>query len=408
MSAPRFFALDALRSGLMVLWIVLHSAMFYWSAPPPTVPFLFERHTAYGFDLVVSFIHGFRMPAFFVLSGFLAALLVAQRGLARFYHHRGRRVFLPLVVALVTILPLAGYGFVQVILSARFGARSWVLDREQLITLANELTVAGFPIREPAVDHLWFLFYLIYFSLLLPLWRLVERGLEPFEARLRGWLGSGLAVVGLGLICAVTLWPFRGGQVFEGVVLLKPQPAPFVYYGAFFFFGCLLHRHREVFAALVRLAPENAVAGGLLFPLAQYATEIEYAAGAAVSPAVHLAAVVAQGLCTWTLIYAMTGFALRYCAAESPWALYLCRASFWVYLVHPILICGVVYGLQPIELHAVFKFGVVVAVATIASFLSYHYLVQRSWIGTLLNGQRFNQAWPWQDLRAATRKRVAP
>ena len=55
--------------------------------------------------------------------------------------------------------------------------------------------------------------------------------------------------------------------------------------------------------------------------------------------ALHLGAVLANGLCTWALIYAFIGGALRYFDRQSPWIQYVSQSSYWVYLVHMPLVC---------------------------------------------------------------------
>ena len=65
----RMYDLDALRAFAMLLGIVLHAAFPFlpWrSSGDPDRPI---------FDLLILFIHGFRMPLFFLLSGFFTAML---------------------------------------------------------------------------------------------------------------------------------------------------------------------------------------------------------------------------------------------------------------------------------------------------------------------------------------------
>src|SRR4051794_9298386 len=92
---------------MMMLGIVLHAAEMYLAAPPPQFAGLpVDRNHSLLFDLLFHFIHAFRMPVFFVLAGFFAALLVEKRGLWGTYKNRAARVLAPLAVALLTILPL--------------------------------------------------------------------------------------------------------------------------------------------------------------------------------------------------------------------------------------------------------------------------------------------------------------
>jgi hypothetical protein len=63
----RYYGLDALRGGMMIMGIVLHAALLYMVAPPPVLA-IFGRGSpsSYFFDAVFHFIHAFRMPLFFV------------------------------------------------------------------------------------------------------------------------------------------------------------------------------------------------------------------------------------------------------------------------------------------------------------------------------------------------------
>ena len=61
------------------------------------------------FDELLWAIHGFRMPVFFLLSGFFTAMLWRRRGLGRLMGHRLRRIALPLALGMATIVPLVDW-----------------------------------------------------------------------------------------------------------------------------------------------------------------------------------------------------------------------------------------------------------------------------------------------------------
>jgi peptidoglycan/LPS O-acetylase OafA/YrhL len=96
--------LDALRAVAMLLGLVLHAALAYSSLPWPVRDV--EPSSSRPFDVIFFVIHGFRMPLFFLLSGFFAWMLLEQRGLRGFVPHRLRRIVLPLLVGAVTVVPL--------------------------------------------------------------------------------------------------------------------------------------------------------------------------------------------------------------------------------------------------------------------------------------------------------------
>lgn len=94
--------LDALRAGAMLLGIVLHASLSFF----PSFWMVTDRRQDSAFGILFAAIHGFRMPLFFVMSGFFSAMLLHRRGRGALVKHRFQRVFLPLLVGMFTIVPL--------------------------------------------------------------------------------------------------------------------------------------------------------------------------------------------------------------------------------------------------------------------------------------------------------------
>jgi hypothetical protein len=92
--------LDALRAFAMLLGIGLHAAMSFtgmWvvrDVKPDAI-----------FTWFFSATHGFRMPLFFLVSGFFTMMLYRQRGKAALLKQRFKRVFIPFILGMVTIVP---------------------------------------------------------------------------------------------------------------------------------------------------------------------------------------------------------------------------------------------------------------------------------------------------------------
>ena len=93
--------LDALRAVAMLLGIVLHAALAF--APIPWTVNDSQQSEFYG--VLFAAIHGFRMPLFFLVSGFFTAMLWRKRGLGGLIRQRLKRIFLPLVIGCLTIVP---------------------------------------------------------------------------------------------------------------------------------------------------------------------------------------------------------------------------------------------------------------------------------------------------------------
>ncbi|MFG0252186.1 MAG: acyltransferase family protein, partial [Phycisphaerales bacterium JB038] len=94
--------LDALRAFAMLLGILLHAALSFMDIPWVVQ----DRIRAPEFGFVVSAIHGFRMPLFFLLSGFFTAMLWRKRGLGGLLRHRAKRIALPLGLGCAIIVPI--------------------------------------------------------------------------------------------------------------------------------------------------------------------------------------------------------------------------------------------------------------------------------------------------------------
>ncbi len=391
----RYYGLDALRGGMMLLGVVLHSATLYIAAPPPHLPIILDPNTSLVMDAIMDFIHAFRMPTFFVLAGFFTALLVEKRGVWGAYRNRLARIAAPLLAGMFTILPVTLLFMFDFAISAHYGIRDLFPSLDDARRLDREMRDAGSPTGIVPVMHLWFLLYLLYFYLLVPFCRMLVRWSLPFEARVARFLGSPLALPAFALYTTATLWPYPGALVFGSFIFLGFDPAAALYYGSFFVIGYVYHHYRASTARLVDYVPWCAALGAVLFPLSVFATQLEYGHDAA-QWGYHLFAVVLNALCTWSLIWLFVGAALRFFDRPTPWALYASQSAYWVYLLHLPVIGVVTWLLVPVDVSALVKFAVVMTVTTVVCFGTYHYWVQDTWVGAFLNGKRFKLDWPWR------------
>ena len=112
--------LDALRAVAMLLGIVLHGILSFCPNMPWPVA---DKSPHELWFLPFAFIHGFRMPLFFLVSGFFTMMLFRKRGLGSLIWHRVRRILLPLLLGLVTIIPLTHW-VNHYVVEARFSDES--------------------------------------------------------------------------------------------------------------------------------------------------------------------------------------------------------------------------------------------------------------------------------------------
>jgi glucan biosynthesis protein C len=391
----RYYSLDALRGSMMMLGIVLHGSQWYVTEAPGGLPIPTDPSTHYIFDLLVHFIHSFRMPLFMVLAGFFTSLLLAKRGLQGTFINRGKRILGPLLVSCLTILPLTLLFSIAFIFSARFGTHQFLPNAEQVDIFTAELSAAGLPSDEMSLGHLWFLYYLLFFYLLIPLCqRFAASSFSQSPAFSRLVCSPWLYLV-LSGYTILTLWYFRGGLLFEGFVFITPHPPSMLYYGSFFVFGYIFHHHRAILQTFNQSLRWSAGLSAALFPLAVYATTAEFHASQVTLP-IHGLAVVSNAMLTWSLIYLFMGLFLRFFDQPSPWSLYVSNSSYWVYLVHMPLISLGAWVLLPLPIDGGLKFLMIAGFTSLTAFVSYHYLVQGSWVGLGLSGVRMQHTWPWR------------
>jgi len=102
--SKRYHEFDALRGFAMLLGILLHGLLSFTFLPIWPAQDIQQNTTAYGF--LQHAIHGFRMPVFYLISGFFTAMMWRKRGAKGLVTHRARRILLPLVIGTLILWPM--------------------------------------------------------------------------------------------------------------------------------------------------------------------------------------------------------------------------------------------------------------------------------------------------------------
>jgi len=241
---------DSLRAFLMLLGIPYHVALSYRSGQDFIVH---SGEGVPGFTALADTLHLFRMPAFFVVAGYFAMLLLARREPGAWLKGRFLRLGLPFLTCLVTLVPAMNFVCELSNLPWPEAVKSW---RE------NSLTSGGYWVR-----HLWFIVVLLYFSsvtawlaMRLPM---VKRGILP--PRLDRW-GSrhfGLLLLGLGVV--IGAWEALAVEGFyaAGLATMIPQQVlrldEVILFLPWFALGCVLARSPEILLRAARFSPLIAV-----------------------------------------------------------------------------------------------------------------------------------------------------
>ena len=116
-SATRFPAFDTLRVFVIALVVLQHVALGYMAGGQAVSGGSYTNGSApvvdmaqwSGFNVIVTWTNGFFMPLMFLLSGLFVRPSLARKGLRQYLLDRAVRLGAPLLVGVVTIVPLSYY-----------------------------------------------------------------------------------------------------------------------------------------------------------------------------------------------------------------------------------------------------------------------------------------------------------
>ena len=98
---PRYYALDSVRATAMLLGVVYHSLLFgMMGGPAPGASGLGDPAR-----WVQEWLHSFRMPLFFLISGFFGQMMFKKYARREYFRRRWSRIGIPLALGLVTFVP---------------------------------------------------------------------------------------------------------------------------------------------------------------------------------------------------------------------------------------------------------------------------------------------------------------
>ena len=373
--AGRTAYLDSARALMLLLGIPFHAGEIYrlsggWRLESPDVSF--------AATLLGGAIHVFRMPAFFLLAGFFAALVLERRGDAAWLRERCLRLGVPLACTAVA-----------------FG---WL---EHAVPLLLRPDVGpGAALAEawragPAAwnNHRWFLVVLLlYCASAVACRRWVPPGaLERLDA-LRGGAGAALAFAAF-----LTLVPFAvagvgalsgaGGLGLDGSA---PYENFYLRYAVFFACGYALRRLDGDLSRFARFGPLEvvlaiaSVSAYLLTHAGFHARDVvasPYGAGVALA---RTGADVVAGFYATKLFFAGAG---RFLDARAPAVDYLVDASLCIYLVHFVLVLGLGAALLPVRWPPVLEIAIITAATLALSVAAFEATRRSALLSLALNGR---------------------
>jgi glucan biosynthesis protein C len=420
-ASTRIHGLDALRGVLMMLGILIHCSLAYM--PHTGWPFVDWTATSWNLNLVTDGVHMFRMPAFFLLSGFFGALLWKHRGARGMLKNRVARIVLPFAVFVVLLHPITAFCF-------SFGEG---VKGDAAVPIQGALDQLWVLAPPDSTLHLWFLYDLIFVTaisaaIVAIMGRLGLRWSQLLRGVRRVLESPWLFVIVLGGLnfawCAALDWtdiPTEGTWVPEDLTIIAYY---LLWYGLgwmVFASGAVLSTCKErawtlVFIGVVCVVVRHLARGHLEGPTAtqegigSVAKNSTVAENSSTLPGQHLFEALGDlvgwlpppdsgiwelGGAFWTslglvaFIRGLTGLFLRYAGSGKPFWRYISDSSYWVYLLHLPLTVVVPSVLLGWQVPVFIKYPVSVLLVLGMCWLSYDCLIRPTVVGRFLNGRRY-------------------
>jgi len=368
-AAERLHYWDTVRGFLMVLGVPYHAALIYnpganWSVASP--------QTSMALGAFSDTVHVIRMPAFYVVAGFFAALLLQRRDARTWLKGRFIKLGLPLLVCIVTLNPL------QAVMST-IG---------HIIIGGDAAQEANYTLNQMSgpsalwIRHLWFLTVLLYYCMIASVAVIIFPRLKNWEfSQEIGKLGvrKYLFVVAVAISAYQVVSQYlivRSGlqSGIEKDILDIPKAFAFAPY---FALGFIAERSRHV---LQYSASDRWITGflGVLFLILTLVFQ---------DRGPHSIVVVSATLCSITSTLAIVGIAQVHFNRGSDWVRRLVGASFVIYLFHmPIVtLFGTLF--ISVDLPPVLEWLMITALALAGSYGLSGPITRSLWANAAFNGE---------------------
>ncbi|MGK5027821.1 acyltransferase family protein [Janthinobacterium sp. RB2R34] len=342
--------IDALRFIVFSLLIVYHTAMLYLAGAD------FHMKSTYLTDTLnfpMVFINRWRMEIVFIISG-LSCAMMTQSSRGAFLWRRVQRLLLPLAFGVLVIVPVQPYcegvsnglvapGYGQFLLDY-FGGRDWP---------AGAFT--GWQ-HSFTWNHLWYLVYLLLYTIVLVALQPLLTRLRPLFTGLRGWR---LLVVPALLPLAATV--FLKLRYPENHALVKDWYAHAIYF-TMYVYGWWLGNDRGMWQELARLRWHALMLAPCAFTVyigfdLIYSENLLTWASAGSWPM--------RNLYMWLAICAILGWSHTWLNRPFAWLPWARQAVYPWYILHQSAIVLLAYWLVPLKLGPVIE-PVLILAGTVA------------------------------------------
>jgi len=371
----RRYDLDWLR-GLVILnlvpwhaaWLIVYVTGFSYSTGEGLGITILRYYT--GFFL------RWQIPLLFFIAGASACLSLSHRSPGAFVRERARRLFVPLMFFMLACYPVLLYFWPDVCDNKSLSDYLFRFWSHCLVTIHHSQMPGRIPI--PGWAHLWFVAYLLIFSLIsLPLLICLKR---QGESGLVGKYVSFFTKRGAILLLAVPLiiiniilapkWPMAQLNLYDDWTYFCYDLTVFVY-------GYIICLHESLWQAVyrhLRISLLLAIVSTVFILVMRF--EMSAFSHPAYTPRYMLYSVF-LGLHTWCWILAVLALAKKFLSGTNRFLKYASRASYPFYILHFVLMLVIGYYVMQLRMGLAAEFVILSVLTFVATLGSYELLVKR-------------------------------
>jgi len=352
--------MDSLRALMLIGGVFYHAALPYCVIEPWIVR---DPSGHVFFDYLSSFLHAFRMPTFFFVSGFFCAMGFSRRALNQNLKRRLVVFGVPMLTVMILIQP------VEYLLRFENGGAAHQSARSFFVSFFSTGDYIG---------HLWFLLNLIFYYV--AIWVFLKISKEHRFERVSRSLGSlvqkdlvakvvfsktFMALISCILTLAVN--HFIGVEILPGISIQTV-----VLFFPFFLIGYICFTQTGLFENIIRIRAFDFIVLILLYAVKQL-VHIEN----------HYATLFFEWMLwyqvAWTIGMLSVYLSKRFLDIESRLMRKIADAGYSIYLLHQIIVVALVtlFVGTPIPGGYATKYVVVVAGTLALTFLLHHGLIAR-------------------------------
>lgn len=372
----RRYDLDWLKVGAVLLLFPYHTAMIF-------VPWKFHIKNptvSQGLTIFNAFLHVWQMPLLFLIAGAATWYALDFRSGREYARERLLRLGIPLAFGILALIPPQMY--VERLHLGQFSGTFFQF-------YPSIFTTGLYPQGNLSWHHLWFIAYLLVFSLvLLPLFLRLKKGTD--KERMHRWTsylaqGHRIFFLALPLMVIQSLlrarWP-------DGNQNLINDWANFFFYITVFIYGYAICSDVRLQGAIVRNRYVAFIVGIACFVSFLFLTDIGGAEPWLRYNARGMAMAALDGLNTWGWLMAILGFGVSRLNVANRLLTYASEAAYPYYILHQTVILVLAFYVVALDWSIAAKFTCILLLSFVMTLVVYEVLVRRITVLRFLFGMK--------------------